>query len=376
MGYHDRIQPPVLLGLNAKERKAYSITEALRGMMLLGEGKAVPPCLALDVHRSLERLLGRSSPGLLIPVLDLHWQRSTMQTSQPNLGGAAVGQNLSSDWISALRNRLVVAQCGSKILTDLTGNVDIPRQSGTATVFWVSEGGTIPESNLTLDMISLRPKDVGAIVPVTRRLLMQSSLDIEALIREDLLSCVAEAIDDACINGSGLNQPLGLLNHSDITEIPIGANGGALDWNHIVQMETEIAADNADTGTCHYLTNARVRGKLKTTPKVTGQNVFLWQDELNALSNEMIGTVNGYVALTSNIIKNDRNKGSGTSLSSVIFGDFSQLMIAQWGIIEVLPNPYGAGYPSGSNQMRVMASIDVGVRRPESFCRVTDVATV
>ena len=188
MGYHDRIQPPVCLGLNAKERQQYSITEAVRNLMLISEGKATPPCMAFDVHKSLERLTGRSSAGLLIPILDLAWGRSTMQTSQPNLGGNAVGQVLSSDWIPALRSKLISARAGARFLADLSSHVDFPKQTGVSEIHWISEGQTIPESNLTLDVVSLKPSDVGAIVPVTRRLLMQSSLDIEGLIREDLVA--------------------------------------------------------------------------------------------------------------------------------------------------------------------------------------------
>ena len=375
MGYHDRIAPPIALGLNAKERKEYSILEGLRSMVLISEGKPVPPCMAFDIHKSLERLTGRSSPGLLIPVLDLHWKRSPMQVSSASLGGNAVGQVLSSDWIPALRSKLISARAGAKFLTDLSSNVDFPKQTGVSEIHWISEGQTIPESNLTLDLVSLKPSDVGAIVPLTRRLLMQSSLDIEGLIREDLLSCIAQAIDDVVFNGSGVNQPLGLLNHPEVSELAIGANGGALDWSHLVQMETEVAVGNVDTEQCCYVTNAAVVGKLKTTAKVVGQDSFLWQTQLNPLTNERLGVLNGYPGLLTNIIKNDRNKGSASGLSSIVFGDFSQLLIGEWGVLELLLNPYGAGYPGGVVQIRAMATIGCALRHPQAFCRITDVVT-
>ena len=377
MGYHDRIQPPVLLGLNAKERKAYSITEALRCMALIAEGKPVAPCLAFDIHKSLERLMGRSSPGLLIPVLDLNWKRSPMQTSQPNLGGNAVSTIVSNEWIEALRNNLVVSRAGARLISDLNGNVDFPKLTGTSHVYWVSEGETIPETNMELSLVSLRPHDVACRTAVTRRLLMQSSPDVESMVRSDLVSVVSEAIDKAVLTGSGLNnEPLGITSTAGVHHLEIGSNGGALDWEAIVAMETEVSASNADSENCVYLSNAKTRGKLKTTPKVTGQDSFLWRDEINPQNpNQTLGLVNGYRCHTTNLLTDDGTKGAGTNLSTFIFGDFSQILIGEWGVLEVLPNPYGAGYPSGTIELRCMATVGVANRHPQAFAFYSDVVT-
>ena len=202
---------------------------------------------------------------------------------------------------------------------------------------------------------------------------MQGSLDVEALIRFDMLQQMALGIDLAAISGTGIsNQPLGILNYPGVNSVSIGANGGAPAWSHLVQLETEIAVDNADDGTCYYLTNARTRGKLKTTAKVTGQDVFLWTD---SPTEKGMGMINGYGAAVSNQVPSNGTKGSGSSLSSIIFGDFSQLLIGEWGVLEIMPNPYGQGYPSGSVQIRTMVTVDVVPRRPQYFAVITDVVT-
>ena len=379
----DQVQPLNPLGLSKREKESYSIARALHNRLQLMEGKAPAQGLELEVHRAIEAKLGRPTEGIYVPARDLNWglntrgyygQRDTLQTGQDTLGGNLVDTELrSSEFIDALRNRAMISRLGARMLSGLQGNLDIPRQSGTVSTYWVAEGGTITESNLTIDLVSMRPKDLTCLTSVTRRMLMQGSLDVEALIRFDMLQQMALGIDLAAIAGTGINnQPLGILNYPGVNSVSIGTNGGAPAWNHLVQLETEIAVDNADEGTCYYLTNARTRGKLKTTPKVTGQDVFLWTD---SPVEKGMGMVNGYGAAVSNQVPANGTKGSGTNLSSIIFGDFSQLLIGEWGVLEIMPNPYGQGYPSGSVQIRSMVTVDVAPRRPEYFAVCTDVVT-
>jgi len=379
----DQVQPLNPLGLSKREKESYSIARALHNRLQLMEGKAPAQGLELEAHRAIEAKLGRPTEGIYVPVRDLNWglntrgyygQRDTLQTGQDTLGGNLVDTELrSSEFIQALRNRAMISRLGARMLSGLQGNLDIPRQSGTVTTYWVAEGGTITESNLTIDLVSMRPKDLTCLTSVTRRMLMQGSLDVEALIRFDMLQQMALGIDLAAIAGTGINnQPLGILNYPGVNSVTIGANGGAPTWNHLVQLETEIAVDNADEGTCYYLINARTRGKLKTTAKVTGQDVFLMTD---SPVEKGMGMINGYGAAVSNQVPSNGTKGSGSNLSSIIFGDFSQLLIGEWGVLEIMPNPYGQGYPSGSVQIRSMVTVDVVPRRPEYFAVVTDVVT-
>lgn len=377
------VKPLPSLGFNKQERSEYSIVRAIRNFVLHAEGKKVENGLEMEAHTAIEKLTGRSSQGLLIPTTDLQWQRrDVLQTGWPEQGGNLVGTELrSSEFVRALRNKAVVAKLGAQFFSDLVGNVDFPRLTDSSTSYWLAQGQTIPESNLTVDLVSLRAKTIAAIVPVTRRLIMQGAPDAEAVVREDLLATIALGFDQAAIVGTGLNnEPLGILNTPGVGAVAIGANGGALAWNHVVQLETEIAVDNADDGTCYYLTNAAARGKMKQTQKVTGQASFLWDDFPNPAYGQpgearSLGMVNGYAAFCSNQVPADRTKGSGTNLSSLIFGDWSQLMMASWGILEILPNAYGAGFGQGIIQIRAMLDADISVRHPESFSVCTDIVT-
>ena len=367
------------IGLNKNERKRYSVVNLLRSQLSAAEGRKPEDSFELEVSNHIQKQLGRS--GCFVPALDLAWgaKRDVLQTGIVGSGGAMVATDLmGGDFIEALRNRTILGRAGARFLSDLQGNVDFPKQNGTSNTYWVSEGATIPESSLSTDLVALRPHDVAAIVPATRRLLAQSSIDIEALVRADIVAGIAEAVDRAAISGSGAeNEPLGILNYPGVGAVEIGLNGGAPNWGHLVALETAVAEANADSETSVYVMNARTRGKLKTTAKVTGQDVFLWTDTPIGTpeNNGVVGTVNGYRAICSNLVPSDLSKGNGTNLSAIVFGDFSQLLLAEWGVLEILPNPYGAGYQQGITTFRAMMTCDIALRHPQAFAVITDAVT-
>ena len=378
------VRPLPSLGFNRQERSSYSIVKAMRDFMLLGEGKRIEPGIEFEAHSAIEKLTGKSSQGLLIPTSDLNWStRSVLQTSQQELGGSLVPTNLSSDFISALRSKTVVAQMGAKIISDLVGNVDFPRVQESSSTHWLAEGESLPESSMKFDVVSLRPKTIGGLVPVTRRLLMQGTPDAENLVREDLIAQLALGLDEAAIVGSGIhNQPLGIMNTPGVGSVAIGANGGAVTWSHIVGLESLVGEANADENAIGlgYLTNASVKGAMKTAQKVTGQAVFLWDSYPNPLAglpgeSRSLSMVNGYPSFCSNLVPGNLTKGTGINLSALIFGDFSQLMLASWGVLELLPNQFGNGFEQAIVQIRALHDCDIAVRHPQSFAICSDIVT-
>ncbi len=166
------LKPLPILGFSPKEQNAYSLTRAIRNLMLLGEGKLPEKTIETEASSALEKLLNRPSQGgLLVPINDLNWndrsyqaRRDTMQAGQATLGGNLVDTELrSGEFIEALRSRAMVSRLGARVFSNLNGNIDIPRQSGTTTTYWLSEGETIPESNMTIDLVSLRPKTIACL---------------------------------------------------------------------------------------------------------------------------------------------------------------------------------------------------------------------
>ena len=130
--------------------------------------------------------------------------------------------------------------------------------------------------------------------------------------------------------------PEGILNTSGIGAVELGTDGAAITWDAVVNLEREVEVDNALGGKLSYLTNAATRAALKTVKKDTGSGIYL----LDSLMGEGPATVNGYPLVVSNNVPSDLTKGSGTSLSALIFGNFNDIVIGQWGGIEVLVDPF------------------------------------
>jgi len=252
---------------------------------------------------------------------------------------------------------------GTRFLTGLVGNIAIPRLSGSATTHWVAENVAPAESNLSVLQVTMSPRTLGAWSEISRKLLLQSSLDVEAMVQGDLAQVMGLAIQQAGINGTGAaGQPSGLLTR--ITPSVVGGvNGLAPNWQHMIDLETNVATANADVGAMGYLTNARVRGRLKSTSKVTGQNGFIWENGTTP--------VNGYSAAVTNAVPSNLTRGTGTNLSAIIFGNFSDLVIGMWGTLDLTVDPYTSS-TTGAVRLIALQEVDVAVRHVESFATMVD----
>lgn len=351
------------IGMNATEKREFSL---LRAMEAAATGKWEKAGLEREVSAELEKQHGRSATGFFVPT-DL-MARAYSKGNAAN-GGNTIATDFRDDlFIDLLRNRLATAQLGATVLDGLVGDITIPKQLTGNSVTWVDENGQANDSNATFGQIGLKPKTVTANTELSRKFMLQSSLSAEQFARNELLQAMMLGIDLAAINGSGTsNQPTGILNTSGIGAVAIGTNGGSLTWQHIVALETSIAAANADLGNLAYLTNTKVRGALKTTLKSEGVSGYIWQDGDTPL--------NGYRCAVSNQVPSNLTKGSAAGkCSPLIFGNWADLMIAHWGVLDVIVDPYTKG-KQGAVVITVLQDVDIAVRNAEPFAAVKDIVT-
>lgn len=289
-------------------------------------------------------------------------------------GTAAAGGNLvatdllAGSFIDIFRNAMVLSGLGVRMMSGLVGNVAIPKQTGAATAYWVAENTAPNESQQSFGQVTMSPKTVGAYTDIGRTLLNQSSVDVEALVMNDLATVLGLAVQQAAINGTGASgQPSGLLTLITPTVVG-GANGSAATWQNIIDLETSVAVANADVGSMAYLTNAKVRGKLKSTQKFAGTNgqpVYADGDT----------PLNGYRAAITNAVPSNLTKGTASGVcSAILMGNFADLMIGMWGSTELLRDPY-SGSTAGTVRIVSLQDVDVALRNVESFATMVDVLT-
>lgn len=290
-------------------------------------------------------------------------------------GGHTVATELfGSSFVELLRNAMVLDRLGITMLRDLNGNVAIPTATGTAATYWVAENGAVTESQASFGQVAMTPKTIGALTDYSRRLLLQSSIDVEMFVRMDLAATMGQGIQDGALNGTGSsNQPTGLFNTSGVGAVVMGANGGAASYDMFVDLETAVANANADVGSLAFLTNTKVRGKSRKTQEFSGTNgKAVWT---GAVGSNGVGDVLGYSAYVSNSVPSNLTKGSSSGVcSAVAFGNWADLVIGMWGGLDLLLDPY-TGSASGTRRVVALQDLDVAVRRLSSFAVSKDVLT-
>jgi HK97 family phage major capsid protein len=356
-----RAQPvsdPALLGMDAPEVRAYSLMRALNAQAT-GSWKGAE--LEREASDAVAQRMGREPQGFFVP-MDVQ-QRASMA-----VGGTVATDLLAGSFIDMLRNRPVVAQAGATFLGGLVGNIAIPRQTAGATGYWVGENTDITgETHPTIDQVTMHPHTLGAYSDLGRLLLKQSSVDVENMVWADLTRVGALAVDLAALSGTGATvYPKGIAAQDNVNAVAMGTDGAAPTWAKMVEFETAVSADNADLGRLAYVLNAKARGFLKSTPKVaTYSATMMWNDAAPA------NPVNGYPTFVSNQCRADLTKASGTGLSEIFFGNWADLIIGQWGGVDMIVNPY-TGAKQGLVQVVMLQEVDICVRHGESFARSAD----
>ena len=335
------------IGLSQAEVKNFSFVRALNFLANQNDPSARRQAeFEIEVGEAAAKQYERSSNGIVVP--------NEVLRRDLNVGTATAGGNLVDDvllsgsFIDLLRNRLAIAEAGVTTLTGLQGNISIPRQSSASTAYWVGESASPSESQPAVDQVNMSPKTVGAFVDYSRRLLLQSDISVETMVRNDLARVIALEIDRAAIYGTGSsNQPLGLTNTTGIGSQSLTGVGT---FEELIGMETDVATANADAGSLRYIVNATTRGGLKFAKKDSGSGEFVFAD------NE----INGYPAIVSNQLANN----------DVLFGDFSMMIMGMWSGLDLTVDPY-AGATAGTVRIIALQDLDIAVKQAGAFCLAT-----
>ena len=332
------------VGLDQKEIKRFSFLRALNALANPTD-RAAQEAAAFEreVSDAASKKYEKPANGILVP--------NEVLTRDLNVGTATAGGNLvptellAGSFIDILRKRMAVMATNPTMLTGLSGNVSIPRMTSTSTAYFVGESGAPTESQQAFDQVNMTPKTIGAFVDYSRRLLLQSSIDVETMIRDDIAKVIATKLDNAAIYGSGSsNEPLGIKDTTGVGTQTITTFGTFAEY---IGMETDVAAANADVANMFYLINASARGALKSTEKASNTAQFVFEN------NE----INGYPAIVSNQLANN----------DVLFGDFSQFVIGMWSGLDLTVDPY-ANATSGSVRIIALQDVDFAVKQPGAFC--------
>lgn len=266
-------------------------------------------------------------------------ERATVQATVEGQGAETVAEDLLNI-LEPLRAKLVLAQAGASYMTGLVGNISIPAYSGSQ-VTWEGEVAEAKDGAGTFTEVKLEPHRLTAYIDLSKQFLIQDSVSAEEMLKRDIVNAIANKLE-ATILGSEtiVNAPEGLLNG-------VVADSEAITYEDIVAMETELEEANV-RGDIKFVVSPSAKAKLKTTKLDAGSGKFAME------GNE----VNGYPVLCTSAVA-----GKG-----VIYGNFNDLVIGQWGGIDLTVDPYTQA-ANGKVRLVINAYFDAKPRRAESFVK-------
>ena len=340
------------LALENKEVRKYSV---LRAMRAASSGDWSEAGLERDASQEVAKRIGRPAgkQGFFVP-MEIQQRDLTVASGS---GGGYLKATDNQSFIELLRNRMVVREMGARIMSGLVGNVTIPKQTAAATAYWLTDEATaITESAQTFGQLALTPRTVGALTQISRLLMLQSSPSAEQLVMTDLGAVLAIAVDLAALAGTGTEQPTGIIQTASIG----GFTGTSLAAAGLLDAQADVAAANALAGSLGYVTTPAVAALLMARPELpTTGTTRMWQGNMRD------GTILGFKAMSS----------AQMPTADMIFGDWSQLVIGEWGVLELATSESAntADFHKGITTLRAFYTVDVGVRYAGAFSLATSI---
>lgn len=327
-----------------KKMANFSLRKAIVAQMTgkvqaAAEQNVIEEGIKLNTRSGVEMTEG----SLVIPMS----YRSALTAGADN--GVLVDED-KQEMLFPLQNKLVLAQAGARFMTGLTGNIVWPKATG-ANVYWEGETADAKDGAPTFGKsASFTPKRLTAYVDISKQLLIQENRDVEGIIRQLITDAIAQKLESTAFGADGAdeNTPNGIF-------AAVEATAGTLDWATIVGLETQVDVANATMGNLAYIMHPSLVGKAKTKVKdASGAGGFVF-------GNDGAGMMNGYKVLRTNNVGGDASNGY-----NVVYGNWNDYFIGQWGSIEILVDPYTQA-TKGMVRLVVNSYWNMGVIREESF---------
>jgi len=320
-----------------------------------------------------------SQAGFEKSVFDETRKKTIMAAGTDTIGGYIVPAEVVSDMIELFRAELVVAKMGATMLNGLVGNpVEIPKQTGGSTAYWVGENAAITESNLTFGQLALSPKAVAAMVKLSNRLLRMANPSVEAMIRSDISTVLALAVDYAALRGTGANsEPIGIASTAGINTVVMGATGGDVNFDTLVDMGYELQKDNAYKGNLGFVFHPVIKKILSQLKQAQWNGDTSGEYVIKPLVDDaQFKSWLGWPYAMTTQIPINLSKSSGSNLTEIYFGNWKELIVGSWGGIEIMASKETSdAFEKNQTWVRIIQEVDCAVRHPESFCLINDAHT-
>ncbi len=338
------------------QKRHYDIGAALTSC-LTGKGAEFEREISTDLYKRAGMSEGVNS--IMVP-FNGDALRGIMNTRELNdsvgSGAGLVAQeNLPNLFVDFVRSRIGVKN--ATFLTGLTGApVTIPAQTSDTTVAWVSGGTTTTDANAAVSEttpvigdVTLTPHKLGGFTVVGKDMVLMGNPDATAIVMRSLLANVAHKLGTTMLKGNASNPTITGVATATGVQTQVIANMASATWANFTAMIGKIEGLEWD-GEQEFVMSASDNALLKSIAKGNYGSGFIVED--------------GY--LDGRRVHVDGSLSSG----DVFLGDWSNVVVGQWGGIELMVDPYTLA-TAGSVRVIVSLVCDIGVLRPNTFAMRT-----
>lgn len=353
-------------GEEAQVAKRFSVMNVLRYLDALRNGNkpTVDIGYEREVSDEMAKRAGKPAQGMYLP----HCANVMMKRGDPFLktgnGSNFVATNLLvGQFIDALRSKMVLNAAGVTTLSGLVGDVAIPK-GGAITGGWVDgENGAGTEGKPTVAQVTGTPKTASGWTDISRRLMLQSSIDAESFVQNELFNTIARLIEVAAFAGTNANgQPKGLKSQDGVNNPNVTAN--APTRAQLLSFIENIMSDNADFDGQSWIM------------RPTGWALLANLVDVRGVDNAGLttGTIVGGGPLGTYMLDAERKSMIGFPYHvttncpnhALFFGAWSQMVIGLWSGIDLLVDPY-TNSTSGATRIVALQDADIMVRNAQAF---------
>ena len=233
-------------------------------------------------------------------------------------GGYLVPEEYDHRLIDILDEENVMRKLGTRITTSGEHKINIAATKPAAA--WIEEGGALTFGDATFDQIILDAHKLHVAIKVTEELLYDNAFNLESYIMQQFGKALANAEEDAFINGTGTGQPLGILAATGGADVGVTAKSAtAITADELIDLIYSLKRPYRKSAA--FLLNDQTLAAIRKLKDNYGQ--YLWQPSLQAGEPDRIL---GYAAYTSPYFP-----AVAAGKAAVAFGDFSYYNIGDRG---------------------------------------------
>ncbi|MGO4995657.1 phage major capsid protein [Oribacterium sp. Sow4_G1_1] len=189
-------------------------------------------------------------------------------------GGYLVPEEYDSRLIQTLEEENIMRKLSTRIITSGEHKINIAATKPAAA--WIEEGAALTFGDATFGQILLDAHKLHVAIKVTEELLYDNAFGLENYIIDQFGKALANAEEDAFLNGTGVGQPLGLF----------ADKGGGTVANTVTALTTDAAIGlvyalkRPYRKNASFIINDQLIAQLRTLKDNNG--TYMWQPALTA----------------------------------------------------------------------------------------------